>query len=167
MRFPPKGGCFEQNTRGGSSERSLGQEGLMVREPTATAPSGQERSWNVRDSAMAVLTEACRMVVLFVAAAGFLFGQLFAGDFSIGATLAGVGGVTAGILMTFRFHFILLRVTVIGCAAGLLGAGIDVYDYYSTPHAPGNYYPWFLTAPFAVALIFIALRSLKRTARAA
>jgi hypothetical protein len=38
---------------------------------------------------------------------------------------------------------------------GLAGAAIDLHEYYSVPHASGNYYPWFLTGPFALALLFI------------
>jgi hypothetical protein len=101
---------------------------------------------------MAWVRELSRVIVLFVAAAGFLLGQLFTGDFTLAATLAGVGGVLAGALATARP---LRRVVLLGCALALVGAALHIFDYYSVPQLPGNYYPWFLTGPFIAAALII------------
>ena len=99
-----------------------------------------------------------RKVVLFLAAAGFLFGQIFVGAFSIGGTLAGVGGLLAGLLVgsgSARAR----RAALAGSAIGLIGAALHVTEYYATANMPGNYYPWFLTLPFAAGLVLLGARS--------
>lgn len=109
---------------------------------------------------MTALHGLSRLIVLFVAIAGFLFGQLFNGVFSVAGTLAGVGGVLAAALAPFRARTHLRRVVIAGCALGLAGAALDVYDYYSTSHVSGSYYAWFLTLPFAAGLAVIGYRAI-------
>jgi ABC-type Co2+ transport system permease subunit len=53
---------------------------------------------------------------------------------------------------------------VAACVAGLVGAAMHVYEYYSSSQLSGNYYAWFLTGPFIVALIIIAFQAAKRPA---
>jgi hypothetical protein len=113
---------------------------------------------------VAALQGLSQVVVLFVAIAGFLFGQVFNGVFSVAGTLAGAGGVLAAGLATFRARTLLRRVVIAGCALGLAGAALDVYDYYSTSHASGNYYAWFLTLPFAAGLVVIGYRAMRERA---
>lgn len=102
-----------------------------------------------------------RNVVLFVALAGFLFGQVFNGVYSMAGTLAGIGGVLAGALVTWISRPTVRWVVIVGCVVGLAGAALDVYDYYSTPHVSGNYYAWFLTVPFCFGLIVIWQRAIR------
>lgn len=112
--------------------------------------------------AMTFLLRLSRLIAIFVGAAGFLFGQVFAGEFGVAGTLAGVGGVAAGILASFTWRASTRIMAIAACAIGLLGAGLHAYDYYSVPQLPGNYYAWFLTAPFAIALLFIAIHAARR-----
>lgn len=97
-----------------------------------------------------------RTVVLFIAAA-FLLSQLFDGTFSPGGTLAGIGGVLAGALAALASRPAVKRIVLAGCVLGLLGAALHAYEYYASPHLPGNYYAWFLTAPFTLGLVLIVL----------
>jgi hypothetical protein len=89
----------------------------------------------------------------------FLLGEAFAGELSPGGMLAGIGGLTAAALafMTLRSRASMLLLA--GCAVGLGGAALHVYEFYSTPHLQGNYYAWFITAPFALALVYLAVRA--------
>jgi len=113
-----------------------------------------------------LLSIAC-VYSLFVAVAGFLFGQAFFGNFSLPATVAGTAGtlaavagfrLTAGRIQTGTFAF--------WCAiAGLVGVAMDAANYYINLNAPGNYYAWFLNGPFCVALLFIAYTARKRSAQ--
>ncbi|MGH7586861.1 MAG: hypothetical protein ACREMH_11480 [Gemmatimonadales bacterium] len=111
---------------------------------------------------MAAVLKVSRALVLFVALAGFLLGQLFAGVASTAGMLAGIGGVLAagpGVLLPRRTP---RRVTLAGCALGLLGAALHLYDYFGSPQVPGNYYPWFLTLPFVAGLLLIGLGAFRR-----
>jgi hypothetical protein len=102
-----------------------------------------------------------RNVVLFVAIAGFLFGQVFNGVYSVAGMLGGIGGVLAGTLATLTSRPVIRWVVMAGCVVGLAGAALHVYDYYSTPHVAGNYYAWFLTLPFGIGLIVILYRAMR------
>lgn len=99
-----------------------------------------------------------RKFVLFLAAAGFLFGQIFTGSFSIGGTMAGIGGLVAGILVGSSSAQA-RRAALAGSVIGLAGAALHVMEYYATANVPGNYYPWFLTLPFAAGLVVLGARS--------
>ena len=110
------------------------------------------------------LYKLSRLVAIFVGAAGFLFGQVFSGVFSVAGMLGGLGGVAAGILAGLPSHRVPRPAVLAACIAGLLGAAMHVYDYYSRSHVPGNYYAWFLTGPFVVALIIIAFQAAKKPA---
>ena len=107
-----------------------------------------------------IFLAAVRMYVVFVAAAGYLFGQVFFGRFTFVATLIGVSGVLAGVLPQSTGqggkHRFVRDLTLASCAAGLVGVGLDAYQYYTTLHAPGNSYPWFLVGLFALGLCAIA-----------
>jgi hypothetical protein len=111
---------------------------------------------------MKTLLSITRAYVVFVGASGFLFGQLFFGQFSLAATLAGLSGVISGILgrrITTRARLL----TSLVCAAGLAGVAMDAFHYYSELHIPGNYYAWFLIGPFAAGLVFIGYLNVKPT----
>lgn len=105
---------------------------------------------------MALLHKLGRMIALFVGAS-FLLGQLFAGAFGLGGTLASAGGIVAGLLAKWPPVAAARHAVTGACALGLAGVALDVYDYYSQTHLPGNYYAWFLTAPFVAAILFLAV----------
>jgi hypothetical protein len=100
------------------------------------------------------------MVVLFLAAA-FTLGQLFSGHFSAGSTIATLGGVCAGLLGWLSDSPVIRRIVVAASAAGIAGAALHIYEYYSSGPRAGSYYPWFLTGPFIASLIIIAWPSLR------
>ena len=112
---------------------------------------------------MKLVMDATRIYSAFVGASGFLFGQLFFGDFSIASTLAGVSGVLAGVISWPGFkmprHPWLVPLC---CSAGLIGVALDAYGYYSKDHVPGNYYAWFLIGPFVICLLLIGYEALRR-----
>lgn len=105
---------------------------------------------------MSTISPIARLLVLFVAVAGFLFGQLFNGVFSLGGMLAGIGGALAAGLAGREHRPDAMRLVRLGSALGLTGAALHVYEYYSTSQIRGNYYPWFLTLPFAIGLLVLA-----------
>jgi hypothetical protein len=102
---------------------------------------------------MTALHSLARLYVIFVAASGFLFGQIFTGFFSLPATLAGVCGIAAASLSKSPH-----RRTLVGglCAASLVGVALDALHYYTQLAIPGNYYAWFLIGPYCLCLVFIA-----------
>jgi rifampin ADP-ribosylating transferase len=112
---------------------------------------------------MNLLLGVARGWALFVGASGFLFGQLFFGQFSIAATIAGVGGVLAGALGgTRQGRRLTLEWFVFSCCvAGVVGVAFDAYDYYKHLNIPGNYYAWFMIGPFVVSLAVIAAMQLR------
>lgn len=102
------------------------------------------------------LRSLARLIVLFVGAS-FLLGQPFNGFFSVAATLTGVAGLALGAFTQDRkINDLNIQYTilVLGLLC-LLGAGLDVYGYYSEVRQSGNYYPWILVAPFLVAVLFL------------
>ena len=112
---------------------------------------------------MKALLNIARGFTIFVAAAGFLFGQVFFGIFSIVDTVTGVSGVLAGGLSWLPYRNLFMRLVVtICCLTALVGVGLDAYTYYTKYHCPGNNYGWFLQIPFIVSLLFIGYSSLMR-----
>lgn len=106
---------------------------------------------------MTAILSISRAVVAFVAAAGFLFGQLFSGTFTLGASLAGFMGIAACALSLLSEGKPLLSgFLLVCCAASVAGVGLDVWRYYTELDSPGNYYAWFLVGPYLVALAVIA-----------
>ena len=102
----------------------------------------------------------CRGYVIFVAASGFLLGQLYFNTFELPATLAGVYGLLAGALSgRYAEPFRLRRFLVfLCCLASLFGVALDAYGYYQNSQHSGSYYAWFMIGPFVACLIFIASR---------
>lgn len=99
----------------------------------------------------------CGLFIAFQAGVGFLFGQLFAGHFSVAATLTGAAGLacSAGaVLLTARPKQSIPWVRWAALLT-LVGTVLDVADYYMYLAIPGNYYPWFLVAPFAVSVAWV------------
>jgi hypothetical protein len=115
----------------------------------------------VKEKLMLALRLLSHFVVLFVAAAGFLFGQLFNGHFSVVATAAGLGGLGAGILGLFTNSSAIRKIVVGSATVGVLGALFHVYDYYSSSSLQGSYYPWFLTGPYLICLLIVVWPSVR------
>ena len=108
---------------------------------------------------MGTLFIALRGYVIFVAAFGFVFGQIFFNNFAWGATLAGVFGIVSGLFSSKFAHKTLLRAKIIiaCCLSSLCGVSLDAYNYYANLKSPSNYYAWFIIAPFCFALVLIIL----------
>lgn len=87
----------------------------------------------------------------------FLFGQLFVGIFEWYSVVAGLGGlILAGLAgLAARRSPVFARIAIIAGAAALSGLGVDYYDYHANQAAPGNYYPWFITLPYAAGILFL------------
>lgn len=103
-----------------------------------------------------VVRTMVRVMVAFIGFS-FLLGQLFFGIFEWHSTIAGLGGLAAAGLMGLPVKSgpTLSKVGIIGGVAGLLGLGVDIYDYYANLNGSGNYYAWFLTLPYAAGIIFL------------
>jgi len=106
---------------------------------------------------MKALLLLVRGYVVLIAAAGFIFGQFFFATFTIGETVAGVFGVIAGLLGSFKQNTMRDRLVIIACAVAIAGVGIDVYHYYKYSNIPGNDYAWGLVGPFVAGLALIAV----------
>lgn len=93
----------------------------------------------------------------FQASAGFLFGQLFAGHFSVAATLTGVAGLASslGAFMLAATPGQSIPWVRWSALLTLVGIALDIADYYMHLAIPGNYYPWFLVAPFAACAAWV------------
>ncbi len=111
-------------------------------------------------------TEACRVYVLFLAVALF-FGQLYFSEFSLGSTMAGVAGlVVGGMAAKLIQENTSGAVVVTGVfAIGLIGIGIDAFEYYSKHNIPGNDFGWLLKGPYIIALSFLTIPAVTRLIR--
>lgn len=110
----------------------------------------------------------CRVYVIFVAAPGFLFGQLFFGRFDWPSTIAGISGVLSGSLSGRFIGSSRLRsnLVILLCLAGIAGVGFDAYEYCEKYDIPGNYYAWFMFGPYCLFLmVLIANAAMLRTPR--
>jgi hypothetical protein len=97
-----------------------------------------------------------RVLAIWLGVAGALFGQLFFGDFSVGATLSGVGAAIAGALSWgSRRTPKLLLIVGISCVAALVGVAMETITYYRELDIPGNDFAWELRGPFVGALLLI------------
>ncbi len=114
---------------------------------------------------MSAALSISRALVAFVAASGFLFGQLFFGTFELHATIAGVAGLLAVLLglVPARAGKGPAALAALCCLAALAAAGVDVADYYRdyNPNS-GSYYPWILVAPFCIGLLVLLFHAIGR-----
>ncbi len=102
-----------------------------------------------------VAAAAC---IAFVAGVGLLFGQLFAGHFSVTATVAGVAGLGAavsalGLTADARWA---PRAGWLSSLVAFVAALLDAAHYYWKLDIPGNYYGWGQMGPFCASLLFVA-----------
>lgn len=104
-----------------------------------------------------------RIYVLFMAVFGFLFSQLFFGDFDLRFTLVGLSGVVAGSLagrkysQSKRVNFLVIA----SCILGLIGVAMDAISYYANPQVSGDGYAWFLNGAFCLGLSLLGLGAWK------
>ena len=110
---------------------------------------------------MRVLLTIAGLYALFMAASGFLFGQLFFGRFSLSASIAGIGGVIAALscLGVVGRGSRAASLAFWSALVALIGVAFDATNYYLYLNVPGNYYAWALIGPFCFALIVIAFFS--------
>lgn len=111
----------------------------------------------------------CGLFIAFQAGVGFLFGQLFAGHFSVAATLTGVAGLASSagaFLLAARPNQSIPWVRW-ATLLTLVGVTLDVFSYYRYLANPSNYYAWFLVAPFAVCVAWVGYTAQRRHRRAA
>lgn len=106
---------------------------------------------------MDTLLLVLRGYVIFAAASGFIFGQMFFNHFAWGASIAGLFGIISGFLGGKFAHKTLLRSkTIITCCLlSLSGVALDAYNYYANLDIPGNYYAWPMIAPYCFILMLI------------
>jgi len=98
-----------------------------------------------------------RILVIFLSASGYLFGQLFFGEFTWYATISGIFGVLAGSLSG---KFISSRKesaysVLVFCVVAIIGVVFDAYNYYEYLDIPGNDFGWYLKVPYIASLILI------------
>jgi hypothetical protein len=112
------------------------------------------------------LIVACRVYVLFLAVFGFFFGQLFFASFKVGATMAGLSGIVVGFMgAKLTLEGISGAVLVVGlCVLGLVGVGIDAFEYYTKHNIPANDFGWFLIAPYCAALMVLGIPATQKIA---
>ena len=117
---------------------------------------------------MTLLIILCRACVAYVASAGFLFGQLFFGQFEIHATIAGACGL-AMLILSISLAAKTQLMTTITYFCGIMalgGASYDMAEYYLnvSPNS-GSYYPWFLIVPYIISLVFLMWELFSRLKR--
>lgn len=115
---------------------------------------------------MTVALRLSAFFVGFVAFSGYLFGQLFFGDFSVVATLSGVSGVICAafaLRMSSQPSWAPARVYV-ACFIALAGVAMNTIIHYTQFDTPGNYYAWHIFGPYAACILLVALAANRRRA---
>ena len=107
----------------------------------------------------------CAIFIAFQAAVGFLFGQLFAGHFSLPATLAGCAGLAsaAGAIRLMAQPDRPAPWVPWAAAWTLVGVVLDIGSHYLFANIAGNYYPWFLVGPYGASVAWVGYTALQRT----
>jgi hypothetical protein len=111
---------------------------------------------NVRRAIGAAIVIPASLYVVFMAVVGYGFGQLFFGTFSLTGTICALSAVGSivGVPMCggargCRLVLLLLITLAMVCF------GLEVVDYYTTQHAPGNYFAWDMNGPFLLCLLIV------------
>jgi hypothetical protein len=110
------------------------------------------------------LVSAARALVIFVAVMGFFLGQILLGEISIWKSLAGLLGIVAAGavgLTSDRLRISGIAIAAI-CALAAIAVMLDARDYFERYTLARNTYPWFLTGPYVLGLVLIAVKALRR-----
>ncbi len=103
--------------------------------------------------------QASRIIIIFVASSGFLFGQLFFGELSIPATIAGLGGVLAVTLSWLQEEGRdFKKAIIVFCVLGLVGVAMHAYQNYSD--IPVYDPEWGMIGVYVLALIHVGYSTL-------
>ncbi len=97
------------------------------------------------------------MIAIFLGATNLL-ALPFNGIFDVSLLLMGVSGLAIGIITQERSlnSVVVSRVLLVFVAVFTLGTMMNVGDYYFGTEQSGGYYPWVITAPFVLAVFFLA-----------
>lgn len=108
----------------------------------------------------------CALFIAFQAGVGFLFGQVFAGHFSVAASLAGCAGLACAVGAVMLAAHPVATVSWVRWAAlaALVGVALDIASYYLYLAIPGNYYPWLLVLPYALCIAWVGYTAHRRSA---
>ena len=109
-----------------------------------------------------LLIHLIRAYVFCIALFGFLFGQLFTGAFSIGASVAGTSGVLSASLGWLSDRGLTRHIVVLCSALGAAATLVRAYNYYAAATVPGGYYAWFLEMPFLAGLLAIGYSAIAK-----
>lgn len=90
------------------------------------------------------------------------FGQVFCNNFTMPGNIMGCSAVLAALFSWMSERRVPLSrfFVVLACISGVTGVVLDAMYYYTTVHAPGNYWAWFLFGPFCIVLLFIAVAAI-------
>lgn len=105
---------------------------------------------------LALKASAC--FIAFLAASGFLLGQLFFASFSLPSFIAGTAGLVsaaATYAMTKRAKWA-RRWVILGSALSLFGVALSAGRHYIYFDVPGNHFAWEIICPYAACLAFVA-----------
>jgi hypothetical protein len=95
-----------------------------------------------------------------------MLGQLFFGQFSIAATLAGLAGMfCAAFALKMSSQPTWAPAKVYGaCVIALLGVAMEVAIHYLHFDIQGNYYAWHIVGPYAACIVLFAYVASRRRA---
>lgn len=113
--------------------------------------------WN---SLMRHVLKYVRLAIIFLAVGMILLGQMFAGEFTVDHTLAGLGGFLAALLgyvLRAPSKTVHVVIVILTCLA-VLGVGLNIASYHSVDHPDGAYYPWFLMLTYSSLVVLLGAR---------
>ena len=95
----------------------------------------------------------------------YLLGQLFFAIFDLTTTIAGVAGLLVGIFSTKSNRADTgINIFIIACSVlAVMGIAYNAFEYYTTTHSAGNYYPWLLHLSFVISIVIVAYSPLDNT----
>lgn len=97
----------------------------------------------------------------------FLLGQMFAGEFTVDLTLAGLGGfLAAGLGLAIQPPTKRMHILIVGLAClSMLGVVMNAVSYYSVGHPVGAYYPWGVILFYCGLVVMLAAYHVQRGLR--
>lgn len=110
---------------------------------------------------MEALRALTKFYVIFMCITGYIFGQMFFGNFSLDASIIGVGGITSAIMWNennLKVHkktvaiILITLLTIISCI-------YETYYYYNYLNISGNNFAWPMRAPLYMMFTLILINS--------